>query len=408
MDELTVLFLSDEFPPETNAAATRVYERALYWNASNVNTEFLTSFPNKFYGKRHDGYSSQLFRVDYTDGISVVRVKTFVTDSSSAFMRVLHQISYMTSSFIAGLFMKRPNLIVATTPSLFCGISGLLLSKIKRVPFVLEIADIWTDSIKGTNVSYDVFGRLFLCIENIVYRRSNIIVVLTKSFKINLVERGIEGNRIFVIQNGVIVSNFQNIEKCDELIERYDMQDKIVVGYVGSLGSAQGLSNVVEAAKIAHSEGIRDLVFMFVGEGFEKKKLMLMSEKLDNVRFIPGQPKDKIQRYLSISDIGLVHLKDDIVFSKVIPSKMFEVMAAGLPILLVSPSGEASQIVQETESGRWINSGEPKILLETIVEMSKDKKGMRRFKRNSLRSANFYSRERQAKEFLNVLRNAVS
>ena len=407
MSRCNVLFLSDDFPPETNAAATRVYERAIYWKKWGIDTEIITNFPNKFLGKDHVGYSNSLYRVDDVDGIKVVRVKTYVAKKQSTLFRALDQMSYMITSFVAGIFMRKPDVIISTTPQFFCGLSGMALSKIRGVPFILEVADIWSDSIKGTGASSAKFYGAFRAIENYLYRKSNAIIVLTYSFREEILRRGIDDNKLFVIRNGIKKGLFSGAGKSNNIINKYNLKNRIVVGYIGSLGSAQGLSNVIDAAAIAHVDNNEDIVFMFVGEGIEKDELVRSSIGLNNVIFIPGQSINVIPDYLSSCDIGIVHLKDNDVFKKVIPSKILEMMAMGLPILLVSPDGEATKIVKEYNIGRWVCSGNPKLLIDTLLEMIADKDNMKVYSNNSLSAVEHFSREKQAHKVIDVV-NAVT
>jgi glycosyltransferase involved in cell wall biosynthesis len=398
-----ILFLSDDFPPETNAAATRVYERALIWNKLGHKVEFITNFPNKFKGKKHAGYSGRLYQVDTIEGIKVVRIKTYITTSQKVFFRALDQISYMLTSFVSGLFVSKPDVIIATTPQFFCGISGFALSAVRNVPFVLEVADIWTDSVIGTGAASGNIFKLMRAVENYVYRRSRAIIVLTNAFREELINRGINKDKIFVARNGVNKDAFRNTGKNIDILNRYNLKNKKVVGYIGSMGSAQGLSNVIEAARISYERNGDDIAFMLVGEGAEKEELQRLSVGLSNVIFIPGQPKEKVSVYLSLCDVGLVHLKDHEVFKKNIPSKMFEMMAVGLPLLLVSPKGEAAEIIEENNVGKWVQSGNPALLSNAVLEMVREKDGLQKYSNSCLVAIDQFTRKKQARKVLDAV-----
>ena len=398
-----ILFLSDDFPPETNAAATRVYERALLWSKWGVDIQFITNFPNKFKGKNHIGYSDRLYRVDYINDIKVIRVKTYIAGQTPVLLKTIDQMSFMFTSFIAGLFASKPDIIISTTPQFFCGISGLALSMIRKVPFILEVADIWTDAISGTEAATGIFFKLSKVVEYYMYRRANAIIVLTKAFRKEIAKRGISNDKIFAIRNGVNKESFKNVGKNSDILDQFNLKNKNIVGYIGSIGISQGLSNVIKGARIIYEKGRTDIVFMFVGEGGEKKKLEILSEGLSNVIFIPGQKKEMISSYLSLCDIGLIHLKDHKVFKKVIPSKMFEMMAIGLPLLLVSPKGEAAEIIEQNNVGKWIQSGEPNLLVNTVLEMVRDNDKLQEYSNNSLVAIDQFTREKQASQVLDVI-----
>ena len=286
--------------------------------------------------------------------------------------------------------------------------SGIALSKLKGVPFILEVADIWTDSIRGTGSASGKIYNLLRLIESYLYRNSDAIIVLTNAFKEEVVRRGVDINKVFVVRNGINKDLFDHTKSNIDIVNRYSLQDKIVVGYIGSLGAAQGLENVIEAARIAHDAGQDNIVFMLVGNGAEKEYLVSLSMGLSNVIFVPGQPKDAVVDYLPACDVGLVHLKNDDVFSKVIPSKIFEMMAMGLPILLVSPDGEASEIVNSNNIGVWVHSGSPRLIIDALSEMISNDDVTRMYSDNCLRSIDMFSREKQARNVISVVNTVIA
>jgi len=399
----TILFISENFPPETNAAATRVFERGIYWKKWGYGIQFITSFPNRFKGKSHIGYSDQLYQYDDIEGLNVLRVKTYIPKKPGTFFRLFHQLSFMIASLVAGLLERKTNIIIATTPQFFCGISGLLLSKMKRIPFILEVADIWTDSIKGTITTSSLLYVVLRWLETLVYKKSDAIIVLTYSFKEEIISRGIDNDKVVVIRNGVELSPYSNRRGEKDIKHEHSIKNnKKVIGYVGSLGAAQGLLNVVNTARILEKEHA-DVLFMFVGEGDEKEKIVRAAQGLKNVIFVGSQPRDSIPAYLFSFDIGLAHLNDNLVFGKNIPSKIFDMMAAGLPVLLVSPKGEASQIVEQYGIGRWVPAGNPKLLANVILQMLKDEPSVMTYSKNSLTASREFKRDVQARKVLDVV-----
>ncbi len=397
-----ILFISDNFPPETNAAASRVYERAVYWKNWNIDFQILTSFPNRYQGKSHPGYANSLYKRDLYRNINTIRVKTFVSARPSIIFRTLHQLSFMITSFIGGLFEKKINVVIVTTPQFFCSISGLLLSKIKRVPIILEIADIWSDAIKGTLISSGFFFQIIRSFETFIYNKSDALVVLTKGFKEEIIKRGIDKSKIYVIRNGVNkMSNF-NSEDSETLKNKLNLNNKKIIGYMGAHGYAQDLENVIKAAKILEDAN-PNIVFLFLGDGDEKTKLKKLSKGSKNILFLKAVSKAEIPNYLSLFTIGLTHLKNEKLFENTIPSKIFEMMSAGLPILLVSPKGEASDIVLDNDVGIWVPAGNPSLLAEEISNLLEFDDDLLKFSKNSLNKSSLFKRDRQAKEMLKVV-----
>jgi len=403
----TILFISENFLPETNAAAARVFERGIYWKEWGYKVKYITSFPNRHMGKAHKGYSDKLFQSEIINGLDILRVKTYIPKKKDTFYRALHQISFMFSSLIASLFTKKTDAIIVTTPQFFCSISGLIVAKIKRTLFILEVADIWTNSIKATQQTSGYFYHFLKRMETLIYKRSDAIIVLTQGFKEEIVKRGIEEDKIFVVMNGAKREVFNKKVTNSDLKDKFNTRNKIVIGYAGSLGPSQGLMNIVETAAILEKEKKLNVLFLLLGEGDQKEPLIKASEGLNNIVVVGGKERNLMPKYLSLFNIGLAHLNESSAFKTTIPSKIFEMMSAGLPILLVSPKGEASELIQKLKIGYWVPSGNPELLTQTIAQMLSDPQGIIRFSRNSLDASKEFTREKQALKFLDAVDTVI-
>lgn len=401
---MNILFLTENYPPETNAAANRVHERAKFWVDWGHQVTVITSAPNFPKGKLHDGYANKWHQTEEIDGVAVVRVKTFINANEGVVLRMLDFLSFMVTGFFASLFVKRPDVVVATSPQFFTAVAGWLVGICRRRPFVLELGDIWPASI----VAVGAMGQSFLIrtlerLELFLYRRSAAIVALTPRFKENLVGRSIDGDKISIVINGVDTDRFQKIPRDTALADLWGLKDQFVIGYIGTHGMAHGLSNVLDAAD--HLRGNERVRFLFVGDGAERQALMKRAEEevLENVQFIASQPREKVPSIWSVCDIALVHLRDSEVFSEVIPSKIFEAMAMGLPILLVSPKGIASDIVLSARSGLWVPAEQPDRLAEIAARLADKPWLLAQLGRNGSGASGRFSRRRQAEEMLQIL-----
>ena len=152
---MKILFLTENFPPETNAAANRVYERATFWAAWGHDVTVITSAPNFPKGVLHDGYENKWYQTETLGGIKVVRVKTYITANAGILLRTLDFLSFMVTGFFASLAQKRPDIVVATSPQFFTAIAGWLVGVFRRRPFVLELGDIWPASIVAVVVAIE-------------------------------------------------------------------------------------------------------------------------------------------------------------------------------------------------------------------------------------------------------------
>lgn len=401
---MKILFLSDNFPPEGNAPATRLYEHAIRWVRAGHEVTVITCAPNFPEGKLFAGYRNRLHQVEVIEGIRVVRVWTYITANEGFLKRTLDYISFMVSGFIAGLFEKRPDVVVATSPQFFCAIGGWALSRFKRRPYVFELRDLWPASITAVGaMRKNLVIRALERIEMFLYRQADAIISVTESFREELASRGIPREKIHVVINGVDLERYQPRARDEQLEAEFNLQGKFVAGYMGTHGMAHALPKVLEAA-----EGLRhrkDIAFFFAGAGAERAKVeAIVAERgLDNVRLIPRQPKERMPALWSICDLSLVPLRDTPVFSTVIPSKIFESMGMGVPILMSLPEGEATGIIRRSGAGVCVPPEDPQAMAEAICLLADDPQTMADLRQTAFRVAPDYSRQTQADRMVSLL-----
>jgi len=406
---MRILFFTENFPPETNAAATRVFERACYWVEWGHEVTIVTCAPNFPQGRLFAGYKNRWYAVESQAGMRVVRVKTYIAPNKGVIRRTLDFLSFMVTGFCAGLVQARPDVVVSTSPQFFAAVAGWLLGFTRRVPFVFELGDLWPASIVavGAMRPSPVVGLLER-FELFLYRQSACVAALTRSFKANLVSRGIPADKIAVVINGVDLHRYGPRPKDDELLDQWGLRGKFVVGYVGTLGMAHGLANVLAAAERLRAD--ESIAFLLVGPGAERDELMMEARTrgLSNVIFGEPQGKELMPRVWSVCDMALVHLKDLPTFAEVIPSKTFEAMAMGLPIVLAAPAGEASSILLADGAGVHVPAGDPGALAEAVRGLAVDRGRVAKLAAQSLAAAPRHSRKTQAAEMLAVLQAAAS
>jgi glycosyltransferase involved in cell wall biosynthesis len=404
-----ILFLTDNFPPEGNAPATRTYEHAREWVKLGHKATIITGAPNFPEGKVFDGYKNDWYSKSYLDGIEVRRVKTYITANEGFTKRILDFMSFMVSSFVAGLFVKKADVIVGTSPQFFTAISAWALAAIKFKPFVFELRDIWPASITAVGaMGRSLPIRILEKVEMFLYKRADKIISVTHSFKTELVDRGVNGDKIDVVLNGVDLTKYTPVNSKDKCFaEEFDLRDKFVVGYIGTHGMAHALDKVVEAAELITD--IKDVRILFAGGGAAKAAIqkLVKQKNLDNIVFIPRQAKETMPRLWALCDVSLISLKDADLFKTVIPSKIFEAMGMGLPMIASVPLGEASTIILESGAGVVIPPENPTKLAEIILELYDNGERRNHLATQARLSAARYCRKRFAKEMLNILKMTV-
>lgn len=405
-----ILFLTDNFPPEVNAPASRTFEHCREWVKTGHRVTVITGAPNFPQGKVYKDYRNRIWQTEVMDGIQVVRVWTYITANEGFVKRILDYSSFMVSAILASLMVSKPDLVAATSPLLFTACAGYVVSRMKYIPFVFELRDLWPESIKAVGAMQDsAIIRLLEKLEIFLYRKAAAIVSVTESFKRILTARGIDPAKIKVVNNGVDTSRFKPLPRDPELEARYNLQGKFVAGYLGTHGMAHALETVLEAAakcrKTADGDKIR---FILLGDGARKKALIERAKALglDNVIFMDTVPKEEVVRYWSLLDVSIIHLKKTDLFKTVIPSKLFESMGMGIPILH-GVAGESAAIVQNEEAGIVFEPENAEELCNILFKLRNDTKLYSRLRSGCLRTAKNYDRSALANQMLQVLQETV-
>jgi len=404
-----ILFLSDNFPPEGNAPATRLYEHATRWVRAGHAVTVITCAPNFPEGKLYPGYRNRWRQVEIVDGIRVVRVKTYITANEGLLKRSLDYVSFMLMGGFFGLLEKRPDVVVATSPQFFCALGGWALSVAKWRPFVFELRDLWPASIVAVGAMQKSLAiRLLEKIELFLYRRAAAIVSVTESFREDLVSRGIARDKIHVVINGVDLERYAPRPRDAELAREFGLEDTFVAGYVGTHGMAHALPKVLEAAE--QLRGNRRIAFFFAGSGAQRARVeeIVAERGLDNVKLIPRQPKEAMPALWSLCDVAIVPLRDTPVFATVIPSKIFESMGMGVPLLMSLPEGEATALVRATGCGVCVPPENPLAMAQAIASLAGDHTRLAQLRAAASAAAPRFSRDALAVTMLQVLQHTAA
>jgi len=402
-----VLFLTDNFPPEVNAPASRTFEHCREWVKAGHKVTVITCAPNFPKGRVFDGYRNKLWQRETIEGIEVIRVWSYITANEGFVRRILDYQSYMLSSFLASFFVRKVDVIVGTSPQFFTACSAYAVSLFRFRPYIFELRDLWPESIKAVGAMKNERAIRFLeWIEMFLYRKAAKVVSVTRSFKDILVRRGIDGGKIEVITNGVDISQFKPRPKDPELTAKLGMTGKFVAGYIGTHGLAHGLETLLDAAERLRGQ---DFVFLFLGDGARKEALKQMAaeKKLDNVVFIDSVPKADVARYWSLLDVSVIHLKKTDLFTTVIPSKLFESMGMGLPVLH-GVEGESADIVREEGAGIPFEPENADELCAALQRLKSNPAELDEFRARCLKGAQNYDRTNLALRMMKILENTVA
>jgi glycosyltransferase involved in cell wall biosynthesis len=318
-------------------------------------------------------------------------------------------VSYFIKSLLAALKLPKPDVVIATSPQIFCGYAGVWYKRLRHVPLVIEIRDIWPESMgavgaKIPSVAYWMLEK----IERTMYRKCDRLVTVGEGYRVRLMEKGVPEDKISVIMNGTDLEVYKPGPRNEALLEKYGLKDKFVVSYIGTVGMACGLEVVLAAAEIfSHKEHEEHKVmFVVVGDGAYREKLEAEAKKrgLENVVFTGRQPKESMPDWINSSDASLVHLKKTELFTTVMPSKIFESAGCMKPIIM-GVDGYAKKLVLDAEAGLDMKPENAESLVACVRRLAGDPELCRQLGENAYRNiAQIHNRDRQAEEYLEIIR----
>jgi glycosyltransferase involved in cell wall biosynthesis len=403
---MRILFLTHYFPPEVNAPASRTFEHCKHWVSQGHEVTVVTCVPNHPSGKVYTGYKSRFLQQEKRAGIRVLRVWTYVTPNKGFLKRTINYLTYLIMTILIIPLIPKFDVVISTSPQFFCGLAGYFVSRLKRIPWILEIRDLWPESILAVGaVKNSLIIRLLEWMEMFAYRKAEKIVSLTDAFRNYMTGKGIPPEKVDVVKNGVDLSLFRLLPRDNPVAEELGLNGKFVVSYFGTLGMAHGLDTVLNAAKNLRDQ--KNIIFVLAGDGAERQRLVaLKSEmRLTNVIMLDLVAKEKMPFLLASSDACMVLLRKKELFKTVIPSKMFEVMAMERPIIL-GVDGESKQIIEVGNCGICIEPESHEELARAITDLYNNPKLSKKLGENGRQfvEKNF-NREKLAQDYLHIIQN---
>ena len=368
---LRVTFLTHYFPPEVGPAQTRLHELAKRLIAAGETVTVVTGFPNYPAGEIFPGYRGKRLMEDSYDGIRVLRTWVFATRSRGFIGRLLNYFSFPVFSLLAVRKLGPTDIIYVQSPPLFTGLAALWFSRLKRAPYIFNVSDIWPQSAVELGVLRNRFAiRLAEWLERHIYRGASRITVPTPGILERLVARGVPREKIFLLTNGVDTAAYNVTSPDRELAQRLGLDGHKVFMYAGLHGLAQGLDVILEAAKLTRNP---DVLYVLVGDGADKAALVAkaQAEGISNVRFLPIQPTSTLPALLNLVYATVIPLRRLDLFKAALPSKLFDSMAAGRPI--VAPLwGEAAALVEAAACGLVVEPEDARGVQEAVEKLAAD------------------------------------
>ncbi len=409
--KLNILFLTDNFPPERNVPAMRTWEHVSRWVKDGHRVTIITTAPNFPQGKPLAGYTNRWYMKEDMGGVTVIRVKSYIAANEGFLKRILDYVSFMVTGGIVAMFQKRPDILITTSPQFFCAVAGWVVSRLRRLPWIFELRDLWPASIVAVGAMKEGIAiKTLYWMEMSMYRAADRVIAVTKGLKQDLVDRGIPSDKIVVVRNGADTNRFTPRPKDATFVEKFGLQGKFVVGYYGTIGMGAGVQTAVDAGRVLRDRGRDDIVIMLAGAGaeYDEVEKSIQEQGLTNVKLLPPFDQADMPAVWSLLDAAIVMMKDRPLFRATISSKTFEALAMGMPVIMSLPAGEATGLVDEYGFGINVLPENPEDMANAIQKLADDPALTKALGQKALEASRDFSRERSAGLVMDVVQDVMA
>jgi colanic acid biosynthesis glycosyl transferase WcaI len=367
---MNIMMISLSFPPEINSCSHLFHGLGGEFVRRGHRVTVVTGFPSYNIDRANlpPKYRSGLTLTESVDGMKVVRIRTIQLPRNIPVLRGIDQIMTSMSFAFAGMFFSgaRPDIVLVYSPPLFLGMSGWTLKVVRKAKVVLNVQDLFPQNAIDLGVLKNKFLiAMFRWVESFLYRNVDAIAVHSSGNRAHVVRQGGAPEQTKVVFNPVDTKTIVPGTRNGAFRRRYRFtEDQLLVSYAGILGYAQDLDTVIEAAALMRQ--LTNVVFLVVGDGVEKPRLMKKADGMGNVRFLPMLERDEYLELLHASDVCLATLRASMK-TPVIPAKILSIMAAGRPLVAAFPlDGDAPALIGEARAGICVEPENALLLADAI------------------------------------------
>ena len=354
---MRILFITQYFAPETEIGGIRILEIASRLRATGHEIAILTGLPNYPSGKLVSDYRRKAWRGTWTEtvhGLSVTRVPLFPSHDKKTLPRLLNYFSFMFTSAARSIFMKRPDIVVCTSPPLTIGLAAWFAARRFGVPFLLEIRDLWPEAaIELGYLQNSRVRKAAYALESFLYSRASIIISVSEGMREDLLKRGIPASRCEVICNGVDVSLFApstSDTAPNAVVNELQRRGNVVGVYLGTISAYHGVDCMLDLLEKLRSEPRIQIVFAAGGSARDDFEREVMARGLSNATFLPAPPRKEMPAVISAADFCLAFVKPGPFSRWLLSSKVFMYMSCGRPVF-AGAVGETARVIQEAGAG---------------------------------------------------------
>jgi glycosyltransferase involved in cell wall biosynthesis len=410
---MNILLLHQYFLEDNDAGGSRWNEMAKVWIEQGHSVTVIAGTINYSASEIPKEYKNKLFSKKMQGDVAVFRSYVYSGYNSNFIGRLFGYFSFVFSSLFVGLFIarKKYDFVVVTSPPLFIGISGYLISFFKRIPFVFEIRDLWPESAIDTGiVTNKCIIKLAYLLEQFIYNKATLINVLTPAFRdVLIVKKNINPDKIIYIPNAAdfsISDNYLETFDVNQFKKDNNFENKFIITYVGAHGVANHLEQVLETAALMSDYNV---LFLLIGQGMEKNRLKSIANKLqlNNVIFIDPVPKAEIFKYILASDVGCSVLKNVATFKTVYSNKTFDYMSCKKPVLMAI-DGVSRALIEESNAGLYVQPENPQDFKENILFYMNNTSILNEHGKNGyIFAKSNFDRTKLAEKYINIINSIL-
>jgi glycosyltransferase involved in cell wall biosynthesis len=400
---VNVLFLHQHFATREGAGGTRTWEfsQGLLRRGNTV---------TMVAQRRRGGGVDEPGRHKLEGGLDLILLPGWYTNHLTHLQRIWQFILFIMRASVLRDLPHRPDVVIASSTPLTIGIPGWILARRYGVPFVFEVRDLWPEApiqlgvLKGRLLPW-----LMVKLERFLYRHADVIIPLSPGMEAGVLAEGGDPRKVITITNASDVDLFTPESRDRALLAPWGLEDQFVAIHGGSMGMANGLDYIVEAARELKARGENGITFAFAGAGGQEKRLKALAQQhgLDNVVFLGAIARTDLGAIVSSCDVAIASFADFPVLATNSPNKLFDGLAAGLPCI-VNSDGWTRRVIETADAGAYVDVREPAQLADAVVRLRDDEALRERQARNALRLAHdVFARERMGQRFCDVIEHAA-
>jgi glycosyltransferase involved in cell wall biosynthesis len=380
-----LLYVTQYYASKGQPGASRHYQHIRNFMRHGYQVTLITSYVKHRFRVIPPEYEGIKIAEENDGDLSIYKCYAYPNYGADFRTRMLNYLSFMFYAIVAGLKAPACDLVLASSPSLFVGLAGYLLSRLRRVPFIFEVRDLWPETaVVMGSLRNPMLIKLATWLAYFLYRKADRVVAVTEGIRQGILKSGIPESKVVFVPNGVDDDLFANLsdDKAQAVREEYGWGNRFVAIYAGTLAASDGLESIVRAA--AALSNYEDILVVFLGDGEVKSKLQALAQELEasNVMFIPSQPKSRVPHFVRAADVCITPVKNDPFFSMTLPNKLFDYLAGGRAIIGAVPSGEAQRLIQEAGAGLVVPPEDELRLAAALLELRDDPEARERYGRN--------------------------